>query len=150
MSIRTGARGAGLALLLSAALVTAAAAPGAEAATKAERRLFRMINAARADRGLSTLKLAPGITDSAHRHSKRMANKGRIFHHACLPCAFPQKTYRSLGENVGVGGGVKAVHRALMNSDGHRANILCTCFRKVGVGVVRRDGRSWVTEMFWG
>jgi uncharacterized protein YkwD len=32
----------------------------------------------------------------------------------------------------------------------HRRNILDERFRKVGVGVVVRDGRDWVTLFFYG
>jgi uncharacterized protein YkwD len=40
-------------------------------------------------------------------------------------------------------------HRALMNSPGHRANILEPRFTKIGIGVYRTvKGEFWVTEMF--
>jgi uncharacterized protein YkwD len=37
-----------------------------------------------------------------------------------------------------------------MDSPVHRRNILDERFRKVGVGVVSRDGRDWVTLFFYG
>ena len=40
-------------------------------------------------------------------------------------------------------------HRALMDSPGHRANILEKRFTKIGVGVYHNaNGEFWVTEMF--
>ena len=77
-----------------------------------------------------------------------MADAGSIFH-SCLDCG-RRRSYSTMAENVGVGGSLSAVHNALMASDGHRANILGPDFQRVGVGVVRRDGRVWVTEVFAG
>ena len=37
-----------------------------------------------------------------------------------------------------------------MDSPVHRRNILDARFRKVGVGVVLRDGTAWVTLFFYG
>jgi uncharacterized protein YkwD len=42
------------------------------------------------------------------------------------------------------------VHKKFMNSSGHRANILGTQYHKVGVGIVARKGKLWVTEIFYG
>ena len=60
-----------------------------------------------------------------------------------------------VGENIFYASATDAVynvayaHTSLMNSPGHRANILEPRFTKVGVGLYRDDqGRFWVTEMF--
>jgi uncharacterized protein YkwD len=79
-----------------------------------------------------------------------MANAGTIFHHACLSCLVSGSDWNVIGENVGVGGTVRSVHRAFMSSSGHRRNILLPGYTRVGVGVVKSGGRVWVTEIFVG
>lgn len=106
-----------------------------------------MINQARSDNGMGSLGLSQKLSRRAHGHSERMADSGRLFH-SCLNCR--SGGGRRMGENVGVAGSIREVHRLLMNSSSHRANILATAFERVGVGVVRKGGRVWVTEIFAG
>lgn len=142
-----------LALALSGALLvtpglfegTAEAAP-----TKKERKMFRMVNRARVNRGLPRLRLNRNLTRKAHRHSVRMARRRRVYHHSCLSCIAPRRNWRTMGENVGSGRWLRGVHRTFMRSPRHRRNILCRCHRGVGVGVVRRAGRLYVTQIFIG
>jgi uncharacterized protein YkwD len=35
-----------------------------------------------------------------------------------------------------------------MRSPAHRANILNPAYRQVGVGIVRANGRLWITQVF--
>lgn len=78
-----------------------------------------------------------------------MAESGRLFH-SCLTCPRSSGSISAVAENVGVGDTLNKVHSALMNSSSHRRNILSNDFVRVGVGVVRRGGRVWVTELFGG
>ena len=75
-----------------------------------------------------------------------MAESGRLFH-SCLTCRRGSGS-RALAENVGAGDALRVIHAALMDSAGHRQNILSRDFERVGVGVVRRSGRLWVTQLF--
>jgi len=43
-----------------------------------------------------------------------------------------------------------AIHKILMNSPGHRENILTDGFKKIGVGVWKRRNRFFATELFFG
>ncbi|MBP6728113.1 MAG: hypothetical protein KA129_00705, partial [Microthrixaceae bacterium] len=50
---------------------------------------------------------------------------------------------------------VDAAHNALMNSPGHRSNILSRSYTKVGVGIANIQGGAWdgyiiVCELFQG
>jgi len=45
-------------------------------------------------------------------------------------------SYRTAGENLAGAPSVETAHRNLMNSPGHRANILNPNFTHVGVGIV--------------
>ncbi len=58
-------------------------------------------------------------------------------------------TYRSAGENIAMGYRTpQAVVTGWMNSPGHRANILNSSYKKIGVGYVA-SGNYW-TQMFIG
>jgi uncharacterized protein YkwD len=118
------------------------------APTAKEQKLAAMINAVRARRGLPTLALRDDLVNMARRHSGKMARRRYLFHHGCLSCRFPAGTWSALAENVGAGGSLRSVHRMMMKSGGHRANLLGG-FNAMGVGVVRRGGRFWVTEIFF-
>ena len=75
-----------------------------------------------------------------------MAYKYTLFHSTSLGSLVTR--WKTLGENVGYAGSVKKVHRAFMNSAGHRANILRSAYRHIGVGVVKKGGRIWATVVF--
>jgi uncharacterized protein YkwD len=56
--------------------------------------------------------------------------------------------WSAAGENVGMGGSVKAVFSALAGSSGHRANMLGD-YTHFGVGVwVDSDGVIWTAHVF--
>jgi len=101
-----------------------------------------MVNGSRAAHGLRPLKLSEKISRRAHRHSMKMA-RSRTLYHSCVSCK-----YRNASENVGVARSMKRVHNMMMSSSGHRGNILTSRYRRIGVGVVKRGGRFWVTEVF--
>ncbi len=104
-----------------------------------------MVNQVRTSSGLGELGLAGQPTRKARRHSQQMAAQGRIFHTSCLQCDFGRT--RRIAENVGMGGSLNQVLRAMMGSPAHQQNILGS-FDQVGLGVVRRRGTVWVTMVF--
>lgn len=142
---------AGMALAVAGTLVLgeSVGAP-AEATTQLEESAFTLINKARANNDRRKLRLSQSLSRKAHKHSARMADAGTIFHHSCLPCLVSVSDWNVVGENVGVGGTVRSVHRAFMASSGHRRNILLPNYTRVGVGVVRSGGRVWITQIFLG
>jgi uncharacterized protein YkwD len=118
------------------------------APTTKEAQLAAMINRTRSARGLPSLAVRDDLVRMAHRHSAKMARRRYLFHTGCLSCRFPSGTWNALAENVGMGGSLRGVHRLMMRSAGHRANLLGG-YNAVGVGVVRKGGRFWVTEIFF-
>ena len=78
-----------------------------------------------------------------------MASRRALFHHSCLDCIRRRHGWVVIGENVGYASTVRSTNRLFMHSAPHRHNILCSCFTRVGIGVVRSGGRVWVTEMFY-
>jgi uncharacterized protein YkwD len=118
------------------------------APTAKEQRLLDLVNGTRQARGLPPLSLRDDLVRMAHRHSARMARQRVIFHHACLACRFPSGSWQALAENVGTAGSLHKIHRMMMGSAGHRVNILGP-FDAVGIGVVQKARRYWVTEIFF-
>ncbi|MDX1658641.1 MAG: CAP domain-containing protein [Nitriliruptorales bacterium] len=118
---------------------------GASDAT-AEDRLIAWINQERRGAGLHDLVVRADLRDVARRHSRRMAEEGELFHN-------PSRTtevccWQKLGENVAYDSDLAELHRDLMSSSGHRANILSPEYTELGVGVEYRDGVFWVTQVF--
>ena len=138
-----------LALVLATGLFLGSVASPAAAVSAREKKLFHKINVARKNHGRKALDLSAKISTMARNHSEKMAKQGKVFH-SCLTCKFQGWNWSALAENVGTGPSVRAVHKKFMNSPGHRANILGSKYQKVGVGIVRRKGKLWVTEIFYG
>lgn len=147
--LRTRARATSLAALLAVlvSLCVISVSPAAAASdASAENQLIGWINAARRDAGLHDLIVRGDLRDVARRHSRRMADRQQLEHN-------PNRTseiccWQKLGENVAYGSDLRDIHRRLMASDGHRANILSRDFTELGVGVELRDGVYWVTQDF--
>lgn len=141
-----------LAAPISIAPDLAAPAP-AEASTTctrdvdAERALTRMTNSERTSRSRVALTPRKALNQVARNHAHTMCNRSSLHHNPNL--ARQVSNWRRLGENVGRGTGPKQIHRALMNSEGHRANILRRDYRDIGLGAVRdRNGQLWIVEVF--
>jgi hypothetical protein len=105
-------------------------------------------NAEREAAGLGTLASNSQLVGISRNHSEEMAAAGTIYHRSDLSAGAPSN-WQSLGENVGMGGSCASLHTALMNSPGHRRNILDPGFNYVGMGVViAGDGTMFVTQSF--
>ncbi len=108
--------------------------------------LVGKINSSRAANGLAPLETYWDLTDDARAHSARMMDRGEIYHSTSLSSV--TGVWLKLGENVGMGVDLNALHGAFMNSSSHRGNILGD-YNYVGVGVkTDASGVSWVTVVF--
>jgi len=125
--------------------VAAVGAPTAQAGTSAAENLVQRINDARAQHGLSPLRVSSDLSGYARQHSAAMLGRRSLFHTASfgMMCC-----WSAISENIAYENSTRRVHRALMNSAPHRANILDSTKRAVGVGIVRADGMIWVTQVF--
>lgn len=93
------------------------------------------------------VRIDPGLANPARAHAEAMARADRIYH-SDLRSQYPGH-YRVLGENVAVGMSCERIHQALMDSPGHRANILRPGWDALGIGVVHgRDGAIFVAQAF--
>ncbi len=108
-----------------------------------------MINAVRDRAGVRQLRLRPRLVRIAHRHSRRMASAGSLFH-GDLHGMLSGTRSHMIAENVGVGRSRKQVRGAFLESSPHRHNIVQNGLRITGVGVVSRGGKVWITQIFMG
>lgn len=142
------------AVLIVAALMqpSMAGATSALGTTDAEACLIESITAEREARGLPRLRFDALLVDDARAHSRAMARRQELYHSspAGMDALLPSG-WTGWGENVGVGGNCRQLHRAFMDSPDHRSILLSDAFNNVAVGaVVGADGSLWVTETFFG
>jgi uncharacterized protein YkwD len=119
-------------------------------AKDSEREFARKINKARDRAGRGRLKLDPELSKAARSHTRGMANKDLLYHTPGDRLTRKVTNWSTLGENIGVGNWVGELHDAFMNSPEHKDNVLYGQFTHVGVGVVVKDDRMWVTMIFEG
>lgn len=136
---------AALALALIATL-TPLLPTAAAADSGMEGQFVTAVNRERAAQGLSALSTSGDLTSVARSWSARMADDSKLYHNPSLGSQV--SGWKKVGENVGRGPSVDAIHAALMASPGHRRNILDPDWTQIGMGVVVRDGTVWVTQVF--
>jgi uncharacterized protein YkwD len=126
------------------ALLLVASQP-ADASRAVEREFAQMVNDTRAVALKSSLQVNEQLVRRARRHSKQMARRGELFHSNLDPLLGNGR--RSVGENVAYAGSLDSALDAFLDSPPHLANILGD-FDETGVGIMRRDGVYWITQIF--
>jgi uncharacterized protein YkwD len=108
-----------------------------------------MVNAERTSRGIAALGRSDDLTNKAGQHAEAMARQRDIFHSSLW--AGLSSRWSRVSENVGRARDIQTAHAALMRSSSHRANILDSHMRSLGVGVaIGSDGYVYVAEVFAG
>jgi uncharacterized protein YkwD len=109
---------------------------------QAEQEMFALVNTERAKEGLQFVSFDNSLRDVARAHSDDMFSRG-YFSHYTPEGASPfdrmndaDIQYTFAGENLALAPSTKLAMQGLMNSPGHRANILNPSFNKIGVGVI--------------
>src|SRR4030095_13610073 len=107
-----------------------------------EEKMLQLVNQERTQRGLSTLAADPEMTEVARAHSRDMFARG-YFAHFTPEGKSPfdrmndaHVRYATAGENLALAHSLSIAHNGLMNSPGHRANILSPSFGRVGIGIL--------------
>jgi uncharacterized protein YkwD len=151
VSRRSGATALVLLLAVGLFVSTLVAAASAGDVTRRER-MFRLTNEARVDHDRSRVALVDRLSHYAKRHSQAMADEGYLFHSdtSTLQGVLDPYNWSIGGENVGVGQSVDSLQDAFMASKVHRRNILRSTFDHTAIGIVRQDGKLWVTVIFYG
>jgi len=112
-----------------------------------------LVNQARAQHGLRALSVAGGTTTVAAGWSSHMASSRTLAHNPNLQSqleAHGSPNWTTYGENVGEGPSSSAdnLFTAYMNSPEHRANILGSGYRYIGIATVFSSGVAWNTMDF--
>lgn len=118
-------------------------APSADALTAQEQQMVNLVNQERTQQGLSPLQVDMRLVKMARMKSQDMITNN-YFGHQSPTYGSPADmmkaqgiAYKAMGENIAGNSTVSAAHTSLMNSAGHRANILSSNFTKVGIGIVQ-------------
>ncbi len=107
-----------------------------------EQEMLAKVNKERRNQGVGELVMDPKLRDLARVYAKDMFERGYFSHYTPegeSPFDRMEKvgiTYRTAGENLAYAPNVVIAHQGLMDSPGHRANILNPDFGKVGIGVI--------------
>jgi uncharacterized protein YkwD len=107
-----------------------------------EARMLEMVNAERTSQGLRSLKADPELAEVARAHSRDMFARGYFSHvtpegaRAADRVRKAGVSYLLVGENLALAQNLAVAHRGLMDSPGHRANLLRPQFGRVGIGVL--------------
>mgnify|MGYP003575885971 CR=1 FL=1 len=119
-----------------------------------ERQLLNLVNKERRKRGLSLFSADPQVQGVARKHSADMANRD-FFSHYNPDGKDPFDrmksdglTFRAAAENIAYAQTLEEIHTSLMNSPGHRKNILNPKFGRLGIGIVHCRYGLMVTELF--
>ncbi|GAB3804944.1 CAP domain-containing protein [Virgibacillus kimchii] len=130
--------------------------PGEDLKEGLEYQLFDITNAARVARDLAPLDWHEPVRETARKHSVDMA-ENNYFGHTNLNGESPFDrmeadaiSFQMAGENLAAGQTSSIfAHEGLMNSSGHRENILKPGYREMGVGVAfNEDAQPFYTEKF--
>ena len=107
-----------------------------------EKQMLDLVNQERQAAGLSPLAADPELTEVARRHSADMFARG-YFAHDTPEGITPFDRMRAAnvrfvtaGENLALAPTLSVAHTGLMNSPGHRENILRREFGRVGIGIM--------------
>ncbi|KIC46469.1 allergen V5/Tpx-1 family protein [Ruegeria sp. ANG-S4] len=139
-------------------------------ASAVEREMLALINQERTSRGLDPLQLETQLNDSSEDHSAWMLDTDRFSHTGAGGSSATQRMQAAgfdlegswrTGENIawqsergapGISDDVAQLHENLMNSPGHRANILNPDFKYIGIGIETGDMQGYdaimVTQNF--
>jgi uncharacterized protein YkwD len=109
----------------------------------AEQQMLDLVNMERSRAGLQPLVADDHLRDVARAHSLEMFQMD-YFSHTSPTAGTPFDRMHAAGiqflvagENLAYAPNVQVAHQGLMNSPGHRANILRPEFGRVGIGVIR-------------
>ena len=108
----------------------------------AEKEMIDLVNEERTRRGLKTLTFDSRLRETARGHSGDMFSRGYFSHYSPEGESVADRAVKNgvdflvIGENLAYAPNLQLAHQGLMNSEGHRANILSPDFNKIGIGIM--------------
>lgn len=107
-----------------------------------ESEMFGIVNEERVKRGINELILRDELVPIARAHAQDMWHRAYFGHYSPEGEDVGKRlenakvNYMVAGENLALAPTVQTAHTGLMNSEGHRKNILDPEFKRIGIGVV--------------
>lgn len=134
---------------------------GSKSVPEAEAELVKLLNRDRTSAKLAPLMVDERLTQIARAHSEEMAKRKSVFHHSPTTGTPEDRVRRAkiknglIAENLAQAPSEEEVERSLMDSPGHRRNILDPSLRRVGIGVALQKTphgglQLYVTQLFVG
>lgn len=108
----------------------------------AEFEMISLVNKERVQRGVPALKFDPKLREIGRKHSADMFKRGYFSHYSPEGETVADRATKAgidflvIGENLAYAPSLELAHQGLMNSQGHRANILSPDYGKIGIGVI--------------
>lgn len=110
--------------------------------TATEQQMIALVNTERTKRGFSLLAVDREMTEVAREKSRDMFERKYFSHYdpdgknAADRMDKAHISYGIVGENLAFAPDLTSAHDGLMNSEGHRKNILDPRFHRIGIGVI--------------
>lgn len=107
-----------------------------------EKEMFEKVNTERRQKGLSQLIFSESLAEVGRNHCKDMFRRGYFSHYTPQGLspfdrmAQADIAFNYAGENLALAPNTELAMKGLMQSSGHRANILSVNFGKVGIGAI--------------
>jgi len=107
-----------------------------------ENQMINLVNKERQSRNISSLTLDESIVDVAREKSRDMFLRRYFSHYdpdgknAADRMNMARVPFELVGENLAYAPDLLSAHDGLMNSEGHRKNILDNRFHRIGIGVI--------------
>lgn len=110
-----------------------------------ESQMVALVNQERAKQGLNALRVEENMTLIARAHSRDMFERRYFSHYTPEGRDVGHRAkeggveYSLIGENLAYAPDVTTAHTGLVNSEGHRSNILDPAWTRIGIGVIDGD-----------
>lgn len=107
-----------------------------------ETEMFKMVNEERKKRGITELLWRNDVVPVARDHARDMWKRKYFSHYSPEGESVGDRlnksniSYQLAGENLALAPTLQTAHTGLMNSEGHRRNILDPEFKRLGIGVI--------------
>ncbi|HMC31929.1 MAG TPA: CAP domain-containing protein [Candidatus Angelobacter sp.] len=126
----------------------------ARAQSPAEKQLFDLVNREREKAKVSKLEWNDNLARAALAHSKLLDEHQDLSHQFAGEPSLQERVgatgvrFNSVAENVAEAPEVEVAHKGLMQSPGHRANILNRDYNAIGIAIVQHGSQLFVTQDF--
>ena len=118
---------------------------GLETERVSEQQMYGLVNVERGKVGVGALEWSEDLAEVAREHGTDMWERGYFSHYNIEREQVGDRLRRHgdgffvAGENLAMAPSVELAHKGLMNSTGHRRNMLDGRYKKVGIGAVSND-----------